>query len=497
MIVNNKHIVLLIATVILYAFLLNEYNNYEIRKIEKDNHLVSNKSLIYNASVYSIDNSWYTIQIKNHVNGKGFTINPDDHHSYIRRTPVYPVFYGFHYLLFGEKNSYFFIRFTQIFIFGFATIALLFGAYNFTNNKTIAIASALLYGFNPTLVAYLYFTITEALSPSLICFFIYFLSCAYQYNRSKDWFWSGLFFALAILCRPAIVLIGPALLFLICYKNYQKLSIFLNRSLFFIIGTSLLMLPHIIRNYYNTKEIVLLEKYYGDPMDYGMPNIALRNWIAGWMNPADYTSETVSNNMIRNIKNNHIDKATFLQSELKKIPLSAFDYNNKDSVAAAYSYLYDFYLEKNKKSVSVDSVANISIVAFQKLKTDYIKNAPLHYFVITPLLFIKSLVLQSNSGQSVYLQNYQNNKLIFLLKLFLYCFNIYLFGALFICFFYRKKYAAIYGITILFVATTCIYIIFFLHYFEARYLIPLFPFMYIIGAIVGVEIFNSIRQKIN
>ena len=494
---NRNYAIFLFILILISAIFLNEYNINYINKIRKPiNNILQN--LIANSTVNSVDNSWYTTQIKNYVKGKGFTINPDDMHSFVRRTPVYPMFYGIHYLLFGENDSYFFIRFTQIFLFAIAAIALLYGAFNFTNNKKIAIISACLFGFNPTLVAYLYFTITEALSPALVCFIIYFLSRCYKYNHKKDWLFAGFFFAIGILCRPSIIFLSPSILFLIVYKNKTTLKSLINPSIFFITGASILMIPHVVRNYINTKEIVLLEKYYGDPMDYGMPNIAMRHWIACWINPADFTSEAVSNYMINNITYNTIEKNVFLQKEITRLPEVALIYNNKEKIEIAYNNLYNYYLAKieNQPVAVIDSLSKISSTSFKKLKTTYTNNAPFHYYVITPLLFFKSIIFQSNSGQSFYLQDYQNNKLIFALKTLMYLLNVFLFVSLFIGFFYRKKYGAIYFSTILYLASTCIYVIFILHYFEARYLIPLFPFMYIIGAIVLVEIIGKLKQKI-
>lgn len=493
---KSAYIFILFLFILIHSVLINEFNNNVIRKSVSTNK--NSSSLIFNSSVSSVDNYWYTNQIKNYVAGKGFTINPNDEHSFVRRTPVYPMFYGIHYLLFGEAGSYFFIRFTQVFLFAIAAIALLYGAFNFTNNKMIAIISACLFGFNPTLVAYLYYTITEALSPALVCFIIYYLSRCYKYNCKKDWLFAGFFFVIGILCRPAIIFLSPAILFLLLFKNKSELKSLINPSIFFITGASILMIPHVVRNYINTKEIVLLEKYYGDPMDYGMSNIALRHWIACWINPADYASEIVSNNMINNIIEKKSEKRVFLQTELNRLPVAAFQNNSKEKIEIAYNNLYNYYLAKMKQQpvVIIDSLSKISSASFEELKTTYIKNAPFSYYVITPLLFLKSVIFQSNSGQSFYLQDYQNNKIIFALKTLMYLLNVFLFASLFIGFFYRKKYGAIYFSTIIYVVSTCIYVMFILHYFEARYLIPLFPFMYIIGAIVMVETVGKLKQKI-
>lgn len=144
-ILSKKSTFLLALAVALYAFILNEYNNKVIRKLYPKNDYIHNSGLVHNSTVYNIDNYWYTQQIKNYVKGNGFTIDPQKEKYEVRRTPIYPLFYGVHYLLFGEIGSYYLIRFTQIALFVLSVFALLYATYNFTQNKFIAITSAILW----------------------------------------------------------------------------------------------------------------------------------------------------------------------------------------------------------------------------------------------------------------------------------------------------------------------------------------------------------------
>ncbi|HRH58051.1 MAG TPA: glycosyltransferase family 39 protein [Chitinophagales bacterium] len=500
MIVSKKYLLLASSILALYALGLNEYNSYLIRRNNTENNTKNARSLLYNSSVYSIDNVWYVSQIKNYLNGNGFTVNPEKSNYSVRRTPVYPLFYGLHYILFGEAGSYYYIRFTQLLIYILATIALFYAVYNFTEDKKIALGCALLYGFNPSLVSFLYYTITEALSPSLVCFIIYFLSLCKKYNRKKDWIYAGLFFAIGALCRPSIFFLSIGILFFIFYVNKKSVSNIFKSVLFFTLGASLVFAPHVVRNYHNTKEFILLEKYYGDPMDYGMPNIELRKWISCWMNPADYTSETISNN-IRNAIccDTSKTKEMIVESEIQKLPAHGFIVNSKSSIKDAYSSLYDYYNIKmhSKRSPEIDSFEKISRLKFTALRSEFIRKAPIQYYIVTPLLFLKSVVIQSNSSQLVFLDNYKDSYVKIGFKILLLLLNIYLFISLAGCLIFFRKHTAIYGLTILFVLVNFLYIIFILKYFEARYLIPLFPCLYVIGIIFFIEIIGRLKKKLH
>lgn len=500
MIISKKYLLFSSLILTLYAFLLCEYNNHLIRKANPENIVLNARSLVNNSTIYSIDNIWYVSQIKNYINGNGFTVDPEKYNYSVRRTPVYPVFYGLHYIIFGEENSYFYIRFTQIIIYVLAAIALFFATFNFTNNKKIAFLSAVLFGFNPSLAAYLYYTVTEALSPSIICFLLYFLSLCNKYNRKRDWILAGLFFAIGALCRPTIFFLSTGILFFIFFVNGKFIRNSIASFSFFLLGAGIFFVPHVIRNYLITKEFILLEKYYGDPMEYGMPNIELRKWIACWMNPADYTSEIISNNMIYVICcDSTKTKEIVIKDEMQRLPERALLVNKKTDVENAYLTLFDYYKAKNEspKTARVDSLEKKSILKISHLREEFIQKAPFQYYFTTPILFIKSVIMQSNSSQLVFLDNYKENKFKYGLKLAFYLLNIYLFIALFGFLFFIKRHIAVYGMIALFILTNFLYIIFVLKYFEARYLIPLFPCLYLLGSIFFLEIFSRLKHRLH
>jgi hypothetical protein len=483
-----------------YAILLNELNVRSIQKLNPANEMQGNRSLTFNATVTSVDNYWYVNQIENYVKGYGFTIDPLMEHYDVRRTPVYPMFYGLHYLLFGKGRSYFFIRYTQVLIFALSAIALFIAAYNFTQSNAAAYVSACLYGLNPTLVSFLYYTITESLSPSLVCFLLYFLSHCYRQNNRKDWLLAGIFFALASLCRPAVSFMFFPSAFLCIYKN-RDAALALVCGGIFSAGAAILFVPHIVRNYMLTKEeIIVLEKYYGDPMDFGMPNMALRSWISCWMNPADYSSEDITNHMNETIYHAaYSGKKALLDAEFLRLPARGTIANSREDIRDAYSTLYDYYearIRKYPKRI-VDSLEHTAIQKLETLKAQFIAQKPFQYYFVTPALIVKSVVMQSNSASLAFLDNYRGNFLKTSIKLGLYALNIYLFMALAGMFFYARRYAAVFWMTLLYAAFTFIYITFSIKYFEARYLIPLFPLLYLNAAVFSVEIFGMLKRRLH
>lgn len=181
--------------------------------------------------------------------------------------------------------------------------------------------------------------------------------------------------------------------------------------IFFSIGAATLFAPWTIRNYKVTNgEIIPLEKYYGDPMDYGMPNVYFRNWISCWINPTNYSSENVSNLMIANLHgNDSLFKKTKIDSIVNNLPSRAFIGNDKAIIHTALCDLFQYYKYKNQPEYTreFDSVNVLVTKEMRALKSNFIKKSALDYYVVTPLLFAKSVIFQSNSTSLTFLDNYQ------------------------------------------------------------------------------------------
>ena len=145
------------------------YSHLSIEYIKsKSPHQIINK-----VTIYSIDNNWYLPQIKNYLQGNGFTSDKLKPQYLVRRTPIYPLFYGIHYYLFGENESFKYSRFSQIALFVLSTILLFFAVLNFFGSFKLSLLSYLIYVLYPTIPVYTSYTITESLFPAIICFLVF------------------------------------------------------------------------------------------------------------------------------------------------------------------------------------------------------------------------------------------------------------------------------------------------------------------------------------
>lgn len=497
---NARVLIAFFVGSLLYTGLITTLNTRAIREQNPGNAVSNGRSLVHNSAVYSIDNYWYVNQVKNYLEHGRFTVDIHKDRYEVRRTPVYPVFYGIHYYLFGEANSFRYIRYTQALLLALAVVALYLAVFRFTQRRSAAGIAAILYGLFPLVPACTQYTTTEALSSEFVCFTLYFLSKANQQNDLRNWFLSGLFFALGALCRPTIIFLALPCAVLLWSVNAGAFKRLLQSGFAFAAGALLLFAPWTIRNYRLTGDIILLEKFYGDPMDYGMPNIHLRQWISCWTNPADFTSENVSNRMLINLMNKEpLSGDSLVGQFLAVMPERAFAVNSEPEVCAAFQALYAYYTGISKAVPASEKAALEAKAsqAFIGLRDTYIRTSPLDYYVVRNGVFLKSVIFQSNAYSLAFLDDYANSLWKRSVKAVLFLVSVLSWFSLLLLFPWRRPFANIYWLSVLFVAVSVAAIIWFLGYYEARYNMPIFPLLFACLAIWKTEAFRRLRLKLN
>jgi hypothetical protein len=339
---------------------------------------------------------------------------------------------------------------------------------------------------------------TESISSELVCFCLFFLSLAKARGFRRYWFLAGITFALAALCRPTIVFLAVSVAWLLWYTGKADIKRIIFNGSCFGIGALLLFAPWTIRNYRATQgDVILLEKYYGDPMDYGMPNIHLRKWISCWTNPADFTSENVSNIMRENIMFNHArDSSAVIEGIMDNLPERAYTGNSRQQVEQAFYSLYAYYsaymtIEKKHVQELEERACGQFITLTRNFKT----RAPFAYYVKRPLIFLKSVIFQGNATSLVFLDDFRKNHTQWLVKFVLFAVSVLSWFSVITMFFRRRRYADIYWMSVWFIGISVSAIIWAISYYEARYSFPAFPFLFGLLSICLVEIYGWAKNK--
>lgn len=490
---NKRFLLYSFISIFCWSLVLNFTNlNYYIKS---KNDSDSSKLTVFKSTIYSPDNYWYLNYAKNLISGEGYVQYKNSPKTSVRRTPVYPLFIYIHLKLFGEENAFKIIRITQVLIFALSALILGLAVFNITSNTRLGKATILLYGFNPVVSSYCFYTITESLYPALVCFFIYFIT---KPKTNANFFYTGMLGGILILTRPLTIIVVLCIIFLFVLFDFIKIRkigywIFKYALIFF--GILAVLTPWICRNYLVTNgDIVVLEKYYNDHVtEYGRDLLYLAKWAGTWSNPHDIESGYANKIEYYNKNNLFAERDSFTRSWIKKIP-SELLINDGDMrilrALTAFNNCQELKQKLYENSNSNKSYIEIeeSVNCDEMVKEDFIglikevkRNNPYIYFVKAPLKIFSDLTFHSFSANFLYLNKSSNSNLfdVKAIKSLMYLLNVLLlFSPLFVILLSKVKNNIVW--IILF---TQIVTYFFLAYShrraEVRYILQLYPLMYI------------------
>jgi hypothetical protein len=456
--------------------------------------------ILYGSTLVSPDNVWYLHQFKNYLNGLGFTIDPLDPIYAVRRTPGYPIFYGLHFMFFGEALAHKIIPYTQTFLHAFAAVYLFKTAKLLFSNSRVAYWAGVLYGLSPFVVSFLFMTITESLFPAIIILSLYLVVSSYINNSLTRSIYGGIVMALAVLISPRIILL---LLFVmplsIYFKHLQKAQL-IKINIAFISAFIITMTPWTIRNYIVMDRFVPLETYYLNHTseDQNIKLISLTDWWATWGSPdKDRLHAQLAADLYSDTPNKSID--LFINNE---VPNWVFGIENKSHLKALLTEYHNCMLRSKelnggrrlryqeqpdpcefKVSAGFDAFA-------EKIRDQH----PIHAYIISPL-YIRGMqyIFHSAIHNWRSFDDYKSQPAKIVLKGFAYGVNIFLW--LFsIAYLMSKRISAekiLLGIVPVF---SFIFMVYYRHV-EGRYLIQIYPFLYLMATIFAIESFLPACKK--
>jgi hypothetical protein len=446
-------------------------------------------NILFGATLGSPDNAWYLNQIKNYLNGLGFTIDPLDPIYAVRRTPGYPLFYGVHYIIFGEAGAHYIIPYTQTFLHAFASVLLYKTALILFNDLKVSFLAGILYGLSPAVVCYLFMTLTESIFPALLIIGIYLTVSAYLRKSILKSLCAGLIVASVVLVSPRT---GLTLVFvLICMLSIGKINLSerLRISCAFIIGFLIIISPWTIRNYLLLDRFIPLETYYLNHTmeDQNIKLIALTRWWSTWGSPAkDRLHGDLAGDIYSDMPYKTID--AFIDNE---VPLWVYEVESKSHLKDLFIAYHNCmkksiemnggrrlrYLEipddcENKVSAGFDSFAN-------KIQSQY----PLQAFIISPLYKSgKEYIFHSAIHTWRSFDDYKQKPVKIFLKAVAYTVNVLLW--IFTLAYLLSTRSLTEKILLGSVPVTSFLFMVYYRHVEGRYLLGIYPFLYLMTAII-------------
>lgn len=313
------------------------------------------------------------------------------------RTPHYGLFYLMFRLLFSSKISFDLLVFLQILVEVFAILAFSKMIFEITKSKTGYYTSLAFLVLSSWITFYAGEMITESFTCSFLMLGFIFYHKWLRDKRNIQLIISGAFIGYAITMKP----------FLLPYMAIMGISIWIFTKsiintmrdfILFCLPLFLLLTPWVIRNYINTKEFILFSKpmYYPCKKLVSSCGIFLSAWggDAIWWEGKCRTAGTFFFPTGSNRECEYVFPSYAYAPEY-----------NLDSLREIRGLIARF--EENTANDSLDTyIAS----RFSKMTQSYKQHNPVQYYLVAPLMRIKSAFIKSGS--------YYINPTTFPLKLF-------------------------------------------------------------------------------
>lgn len=226
------------------------------------------------------DSFSYTESIKSFINGGEYWFDSSHPESKYGRLPGYPLFWGAHYLTFGEDNAYKSVAITQAILDSFLVFLIFSISYFLTKSELAAYFTALIYSLNPIAIYWVSITGTETLGVFLSVLFFYVL---FTKKKSRWYFvWIGLIGVSAFYVRPylALLMVSAVLYFLMERLPLKKIAVSMG-----LFGLIFAIWP--IRNYLESGKLILVKTSSSGYHRYGSDVSAARQYIFTWTTEFD------------------------------------------------------------------------------------------------------------------------------------------------------------------------------------------------------------------
>lgn len=413
------------------------------------------------------DEASYLRPPQNWLEGKGWKDSSVGHSSYVQRPPGYGLVYLVCKLIFPQ-NPFILLKGVQILAFFFSVVFLAKILFETTKSTKTGLIGALIYGLLPCYNGFMYYTLTESLTPFILLLLTHeFIAVVKQ---KKPPFLFGLAVAFLLLLRPQLIV------FPLIYVVFLLLQ---SRKFWWVYFLSVVpFLMWQVRNFNITGSASLHPIYSTTNKSiYRPPHQALSNLFRIWEYRSDRFHETVgvltrdtsSINLIAALQNVPQEHREMVKPILKDFQYVAFEQNKM------------FQRENKIRELPVEEEF---VQKTNALRKQIISSNRIKYYISTPIKSAVELMTKSHLNLFVFQQPWRGNILVEVLRyICLIVINLSLIASILILF--TAKTSTHFKLIALSVIITLFYYVFIQRLNEERYMTPLLPTMYV-GLIIVV-----------
>ena len=485
--------IIIVLASILLAYFIQETNLAALRE--------DGVSLRQEQTIKTADDISYLSPALTYYNTGSIYVDEIQKYQSITRSPGYGFIYGVFLYTLGQDNALSGLKWFQLLLFGLS-IYLFFGISSyFIKNTLLAYTIVAFYALLPFSHGFIYYTLTEGITPSLTIIYFYLLLRAHDFKSQKTFLWSAFVLAIIIAVRPFLLLYGIPLIGLM-YLNFSNEKKQLVQLLIFSVVISwMFMGAWQIRNY------VVLDKFTGlhpiyqkeIPGVFRPVHADVWDFYKGFEHKGDRFHESIvpfwQKAVLGDTAISHVNKL------IASLPSVASDVLSSQKLSTAFSsYQHVTFLQQeflqNEKLIPdwVYEKEQQTSLLFQDLTRHFKRNQPFTYHIKTPLKVSVNLLGHSNLSLYIFQKTYRGTWWMEGLRIL--SFLLYA-GSFLLCliavFFWRKlPELALIALPIL---ITIIYLCYFQRGTEERYLLPFLPIAFAISAGLKSSLFAQLRAN--
>ncbi|MFT6716689.1 MAG: hypothetical protein ACJA0Q_001336 [Saprospiraceae bacterium] len=479
---------------------------FGINRLNIKSSIEGGAKLRLETTVKTADDVSYLLPAKNYLNNTGWNDGTLGIQSNYMRSPGYGVFCLPFFAIFKEATALSLIRTTQCISMALVAGTLFMLLLHWGFPKQLAFVSSAFLGIVPSFSGYVFYTLTEGISPALI----FLLFALYAFSRQKNhraekrgttliFLFACVVFGFLFITRPVYGTFA-LLLLSIFFKIKAPL---VRKALLSILGLILAFGPTVLwehRNLKLGKEITGISTFYEI---YSPSNNSI------WRAPHQSIYElvklfSISGQDYHEWSKKH-ETAAQLNHEWEDIqfPLSIFDDNSialiGQDTLTKYVHIYQqsiseiaVYAAQNKYSAKEELVAQ----KFDEFTRQYKEEHTFRSWVITPLKVLKSIVWQSHLNLFLFWNTYGQSSWIKLFSLFTSLLNFAIYFLPFCYLLVNPKTIRKHLWLILSISLNIAYLIFVQRGLEQRYYSPLLPVLFACSLWIFYRALLSVRKII-
>ncbi|MDG0974445.1 MAG: hypothetical protein P8O07_09845 [Crocinitomicaceae bacterium] len=483
------------VTALLFAYFIQEVNLNALRD--------DGVPLREQKTIKTADDISYLSPARNYYNTGRIYGSEVQKYQSVTRSPGYGALYGIMLTVLGPENALSGLKWIQLLLYGIS-IYLLFGiATHLIKHTLLAYVVVVIYALLPFSHGFIYYTLTEGVTPSLSIIFFSLLLYAHRLSSVKWYLISAFLLCIIIAIRPFLLLFAIPLVGYI-YMDFHQQKKQLFKALFFSLLISwMFMGAWQIRNYIVLDKFTGLHPIYQKeiPGVFRPVHASVWNFYKGFEHRGDHFHEALIPFWQQSLQGD--TSKAFVVSHVSKLPIFVRERLSTDQLTAAFSS-YQYVTSLQKEFLDRDELIpkwindkeTKTAELFDALASDFRGKEPFIYHVKTPANALVQLLGHSNLSLYIFQKKYRGRWWMESLRAlsFLLCA-----GSFLLCFLTLVVWKKLPEIAL--VSLPIILAIFYLSYFqrgtEERYLLPFLPMAFVIAAGLKTSLLRYIMQKMN